>query len=500
MSPLAELKTILAEVNDLRSARSVLHWDQATYMPPGGAPAHARQMATLTRLAHNIFTAPRVGDLLEKLEACELGDYDSDDASLVRVTRRHWNHATRIPVEFKVRLAIHGSRTYIAWTHARPQNDFATLRPLLEETLELSREYAGFFPHEHPADPLMDSGGINRELSDEGFTVGTLRPLFAELRRQLMPLVEVACAGPVADVSCLQSHYPEGGQAAFTRTVLNAIGFDWQRGRLDRTHHPFMTKFSTGDVRITNCCDEDNLRRYFFSALHEAGHALYEQGIARNLEATPLANGTSSGLHESQSRLWENQVGRSLGFWRHYYPQLGEHFPQFKSVPLEIFWRAINRVQKSVLRIGSDELTYDLHIMIRFELELQMLEGTLAIKDLPDAWREAYRATLGVCSDTDRNGCLQDVHWFSGTIGGQFQGYTLGNILSAQFFAKAGEERPGISAEIERGDFTLLRGWLTDKIYRHGAKFPSAELIRRAAGEDLNIGPYVSYLREKYIA
>ena len=494
----SELKTALVEINDLRSARSLLHWDQATYMPPGGASARARQSATLVRIAHEKFTSPRIGEMLDALERSDLGDEDGDDASLVRIARRNYDYERCISTDWKSRFAIHGAGSYVNWTRARPANDFAAVRPFMEKTLDMSRELASFFPHEHPADPLILNGGRNREVSDEGSVVATLRPLFASLRDELVPLVEEVCARPPADRSCMEGHFPEAGQSDFTRPILSAIGFDWTRGRLDKTHHPFMTKFSIGDVRITNRCNETRPLSYFFGALHEAGHGLYEQGIAPELEGTPLAGGTSSGMHESQSRLWENLVGRSHAFWEYAYPQLGAIFPQFGSVPLETFWRAINRVERTPLRVAADELTYNLHVIIRFELELQMLEGALEIRDLPEAWREAYRRDLGVVPENDQNGCLQDVHWFSGIIGGRFQGYTLGNILSAQFFAKAVEAVPAIPDQIARGEFDDLRGWLTQNIYRHGSKYATADIIQRAAGEPLNIKPYISYLRRKY--
>jgi carboxypeptidase Taq len=277
------------------------------------------------------------------------------------------------------------------------------------------------------------------------------------------------------------------------------IGYDLKRGRLDKTAHPFMTRFASGDVRITTRVNERDLGDCFFSTLHEAGHALYEMGVAPELDGTPLGHGASFGLHESQSRLWENLVGRSRAYWEHAYPALQAAFPkQLKSVPLNTFYRAINKVQRSLIRTDADEVTYNLHVMIRFDLELALLDGSLDVKDLPTAWAERYQADLGIAPPDDRDGVLQDVHWFAGGIGGAFQGYTIGNILSAQIFAAARRAHPSIDGDIARGETAPLHAWLCENVYRHGAKYRPADLVRRATGEDMSIAPYMAYLREKY--
>jgi carboxypeptidase Taq len=272
-----------------------------------------------------------------------------------------------------------------------------------------------------------------------------------------------------------------------------------QRGRLDKTAHPFCTKFAIGDVRITTRVRENDIGDALFSTLHEAGHALYEQGIDAKLEGTPLGYGCSAGMHESQSRLWENVVGRSLGFWQHFYPTLQRTFPdQFGHVALDTFYRAINKVERSLIRTDADEVTYNLHIMLRFDLELAMLEGRLRVKDLPEAWREAMRADLGLVPPDDRDGCLQDVHWYNGGIGGAFQSYTIGNILSAQFYAAAIKAHPEIPGQIESGEFGTLHAWLREHIHRHGRKYKPNELVKRATGGPLSMRPYLAYLRAKY--
>jgi len=491
---LCELKTLLAEVNDLESAGAVLQWDQSTYMPTGGAPARGRQMATLSRLAHEKFTSPVIGRLLEELHRHEESlPFASAEASLIRVTRRDYERAVKVPAEFVAKLSNHTSTIYQVWTEARPVNNFAAVRPLLERTLELSRQLADFFPgYEHIADPLID-------YADFGMKATETRQVFGDLRRELVPLVQAITAQPVADDSCLRKHFPEPEQLAFGAEVIKQFGYDFKRGRQDKTHHPFMTKFSLGDVRITTRCRKDDLGEALFSTLHEAGHAVYEQGIRSEFEATPLAGGTSAGVHESQSRTWENIVGRSRGFWEFFYPKLQAAFPsQLQNVSLDTFYRAINRVERSLIRTDADEVTYNLHVMIRFDLELQLLEGKLAVKDLPEAWHARYQSDLGVRAPDDRDGVLQDVHWYGGVIGGNFQCYTLGNILSAQFYESATNARPEIETEISAGKFEALHDWLKENIYQHGRKFTAAELVQQATGQAMTIAPYVRYLRRKY--
>ncbi len=488
MSALHELRTRLAEVNDLESAAALLYWDQATYMPAEGAAARGRQMATLSRLAHEKFTDVAVGKLLDMAQAG-----NEEEAALLRVARHDYEKATKVPASFVAEMSAHGALSYETWAKARPANDFRAVQPMLEKTLDLSRQLAGFFPgHQHIADPLID-------YADEGMTVATLRPLFAESRRELVPLVQAIAAQPVADDSCLRQDFPEEKQLAFGRQVIERFGYDFARGRQDKTLHPFMTKFSLGDVRITTRVKPDDLGDALFSTMHEAGHALYEQGICRAFEATPLAGGASSGVHESQSRLWENVVGRSRAFWQFFYPQLQAAFPaQLGSVTLDTFYRAINKVQRSLIRTDADEVTYNLHVMIRFDLELALLEGQLAVRDLPAAWHERYRSDLGLTAPDDRDGVLQDVHWYHGGIGGAFQGYTLGNILSAQIFDAASRALPTLPAEIASGEFTGLRTWLTTNLYQHGRQFSPPDLIQHATGSALQVAAYIAYLRHKY--
>lgn len=489
-----ELKQRLLEINDLNSAAALLNWDQSTYMPAGGAAARGRQMATLGRLAHEKFTDPEIGRLLDSLATyADSLPYESDDASLIRVTRKEYDKATKVPPSLMAQFYAHSSAAYQVWAQARPENDFSAVAPYLEKTLDYSRRIADCFPgYDHIADPLID-------FSDEGMKAESIRSLFAELRQELVALLEAVSDQPEPDDSCLHHHYPEADQLAFGEMVIRQYGYDFQHGRQDKTHHPFMTKFSLGDVRITTRVNENDLGEALFSTLHEAGHAMYEQGIQRELEGTPLAGGTSAGVHESQSRLWENLVGRSRPFWHHYYPQLQEAFPdQLGAVGLDEFYGAINKVQRSLIRTDADEVTYNLHVMIRFDLEMALLEGSLAIKDLPEAWHGRYQSDLGLRAKDNRDGVLQDVHWYAGIIGGSFQGYTLGNIMSALFYEQALQKYPAIPEEIGRGQFESLHRWLQENIYQHGSKFTANELIERVSGGPLSITPYINYLKRKF--
>jgi carboxypeptidase Taq len=491
---LEELKIRLQEVDDLRSAAAVLYWDQSTYMPPGGALARGRQLATLGRLAQEKFTDPALGRLLDDLESYnENLPYDSTDASLLRVTRREYERATKLPPTFVAEFYAHSAESYQIWIKARPANDFASVLPHMEKTLELSRRMAEYYGnYQHIADPLIDE-------ADYGMTVATLRPLFRELRAQLVPLVEAIADKPAPTDSFLYQPFPEQPLWDFGLEVVKRYGYDFQRGRQDKTHHPFATKFSLDDVRITTRMEPNNLSDSLFSTLHEAGHAMYEQGIDHAFEGTPLANGTSAGVHESQSRLWENLVGRSRPFWARFYGDLQAALPnQLGDVPLESFYRAINRVQPSLIRVNADEVTYNLHVIIRFELELELLEDKLAVKDLPDSWHARYEEYLGVRASDDRDGVLQDVHWYGGPIGGVFQGYTLGNIVGAAFWNQALLAHPQIPDEIAQGQFGTLLSWLQEQIYQHGSKYTAPELIERVTGGPLSIEPYIAYLNDKF--
>jgi carboxypeptidase Taq len=491
---LVELKRRLREISDLNAASDVLNWDQATYMPEGGAGPRGRQRAMLNRLAHERAVEPALGRLLDGLTRYgENLSYDSDDASLIRVARREFQKNIKIPSTHVERATAHFSTSYAAWTRARPSNDFAMMASYLERTLDLSREYSSYFaPCDHVADPHIDD-------ADEGMTTASISRLFGELKSQLIPMVRAICEQPTADDASLRQAFPKPAQFDFALHAAKTLGYDLKRGRLDLTHHPFCTRFSAGDIRITTRIDDKDLADALFSTLHEAGHAMYEQGVGAALDGTPLGQGVSAGVHESQSRLWESVVGRSLGFWEFFYPELQRIFAeQLSGVPLAAFHRAINKVARSLIRTDADELTYNLHIVLRFDLELKMLEGKLRVRDLPEAWRAAMRADVGIAPSDDRDGCLQDAHWYSGYIGGRFQSYAIGNILSAQFYGAAVKAHPHISHEIAKGEFGTLHTWLRDNLYLHGSKFAPNDIVERATGAVMQMGPYLEYLHGKY--
>jgi carboxypeptidase Taq len=491
---LDQLKQRMQEIYDLEGIASLLSWDQSTYMPPGGAPARGRQLALTARLAHERQTDPDLGRLLDKLEVqTDSMPYDSEDASLVRVARRDFDRATRVSPDHLDRFYKHISDSFEAWQKARPANDFERVRPYLEKTLDLSREFADFFPgYEHIADPLID-------VQEFGMRASRVRVWFSELRDALVPMVEAITDQPKPDMSPVYQTYPPSEQLAFGLKLIRGLGFDSRRARQDKSAHPFMTKLSLGDIRTTTRVKDDDLTEALFSTLHEAGHALYELGIDPSFEGTPLAAASSSAIHESQSRLWENLVGRSMPFWEHAYPQLQAAFPdQLSRYSLDDFYRAINRVERSLIRTDADEVTYNLHVMIRFDLELDLLEGNLEVRHLPGAWRTRYEQDLGVQPRDDRDGVLQDVHWYSSRIGGGFQSYTLGNIMSAQFMQAARSAFPSIPNDMRQGDFADLSQWLVENVHRPGRKFTPEELVERATGRPLELEPYLSYLSSKF--
>ena len=490
---LKELERRLVEINDLESAAAVLVWDQRTYMPSGGATARVRQVGTLRRLAHKKFTDPAMGKLLEDLRSYEESlSYDSDEASLIRVTRRDYERATRVPPAFKAEFDSHMAMSYHVWTQARPANDFARMVPYLEKTLEFSRRYADFFDKTHVIDPLI-------AISDEGVTGADLVKLFGDLRDNLVPMVRAIVEQPAPDDSCLYQRFSAEKQLAFGLKVAQRFGYDMERGREDLSAHPVTTSFSLGDVRITTRVKENNLKEALFGTMHESGHAIYTQNIRKELEGTPIGRGATAGVHESQSRLWENLVGRSQSFWAFTYPRLQAVFPeQLGDVSLETFYRAINKVEPSLLRTAADEVTYSLHCAMRFQIELDLLEGRVAVRDLPEVWRERFKQDFGIVPPDDRDGVLQDMNWYSDRIGGLYQHYTLGNIMSAMWVEAAVKAHPEINAEMAQGEFGTLRCWLTENVHRHGRKYTIPELVERATGGPLTIEPYIRYLRTKY--
>ncbi|HMA34439.1 MAG TPA: carboxypeptidase M32 [Chloroflexia bacterium] len=489
-----QLREILGEVSDLGRAAAVLGWDQETYMPRGGVRARAEQLATLRRLAHTRFTSAEVGRLLDAL-AAETAALDpaSDDASLIRVTRRDYDHSCKLSPELVAEISRATSLARPAWIDARAQSDFALFAPYLEKNVALNQRVAEALGYtSHPYDALLDR-------SEPDMTAAQLRTLFDELKAAIVPLVRaIAAQGAVIDDSCLYRGYDEQQQLALGLQVVQQYGFDMERGREDLTTHPFCTSFAPGDVRITTRVSRDFLPMALFGTMHESGHGMYEQGVNPAFDRTPLCRGASPGVHESQSRLWENLVGRSRPFWQHWYGKLQAAFPaQLQDVDGATFYRAVNKVSPSPIRVEADEVTYNLHILLRFELEMALLEGQLKVADLPAAWNARMQEYLGITPPNDAQGVLQDIHW-SGVGFGGFPGYTLGNIIGAQLFAQVHAAIPDLDSQIAAGEFAGLLGWLRTNLYQHGRKFTANELLQRITGGPLSTAPWISYVRQKF--
>ena len=491
---LTSLKERLAEVRHLNMAAGVLDWDQQTYMPPRGVRARSEQRATVVKLAHALFTEARVGELLAQAEHAVAGrSPDDDDAALVRVTRRDYDKATKLPSELVAEIARVSSLAHEEWAEARKADDYNRFAPWLERIIGLERQVADAFGYEDRLyDALLDQ-------YEPEMTSARLDQVFAELKAEIIPLARsIAERGNAVDASVLTRDYDEDAQRIFAEGVLRECGFDFQRGRQDRSVHPFCTNFSSDDVRLTTRYDRNFLPMALFGSMHEMGHGLYEQGVAPEYDDSPLGSGASLAVHESQSRLWENLVGRSRGFWGHYYGRLKETFPQsIGDTDLETFYRAINRVSPSLIRVEADEVTYNLHIILRYEMENDLLEGRLSVADAPEAWNTKMRDYLGVTPTTHREGILQDIHWSMVSMG-YFPTYSLGNVLSAQLYEKAVADVPAIPSQIARGEFAALLGWLRENVHRHGRKYLPDELIQRATGGPLQTEPYLRYLRTKF--
>ncbi len=488
------LCTRLGEVADFHNAASILSWDQDTYMPPGAAEARAQQSSTLRRTAHERFVADEVGELLDALEPwAQEQDYDSFEASLVRVTRRRYDRERKVPADLVARRARAGTLAQAAWEKARPADDFAVFQPHLEKNVDLNIELAETLGYEERRyDALLDR-------FEPEMKAVQVEALFGEMGEGLRPLVAaIAERQDAVDASVLQRGYDEDKQWAFVNELVGRLGFDWEHGRQDRSAHPFTTSFTPADVRLTTRIYREQPQVAIFASIHEAGHALYEQGVPMDLARTPLGSGASMAVHESQSRMWENTVGRSRPFWQYWLPHLQDSFPgQLEGVTVETFYRAVNRVQPSLIRVEADEATYNLHIFLRFEIENLMLEQKVKIADLPELWNAKMEEYLGIRPDSDRNGVLQDVHWAGGMMG-YFPTYALGNLLAAQFYAQALADLPDLPEHYARGEFAPLLGWLRDTIHVHGSKYTPEELVQRITGGPISTGPFLAYVREKY--
>jgi carboxypeptidase Taq len=483
-SPLERLKALLAVVADLRHADSILDWDSRVSMPHAGAAARAEVSSTVAKLAHEKFVSDEVGELLAELP----DEGDSVDAALVRVARRLWERARRVPTELAGEMAQVSGVAVAAWDEAKAASDFASFAPHLERQLELKHRYIECFPETaEPYDVLLGD-------YEEGMTTAEVARMFDRLKEELVPLV---AGNREQDVDELRGPLPLSAQDEAGRRVLAAFGWDESSWRIDETPHPFASKPGFGDIRLTTHSDENDLTS-LFSTMHEFGHGVYEHDIDPAFARTPLATGTSAAIHESQSRTWENLVGRSRGFWEWFYPQLQGLFPEkLSGVEEGAFVRAVSAVRPGLIRGDADEVTYGLHIILRFELEQELIAGTVAVLDLPEVWGERMKHYLGVDVPDDAHGVLQDIHWSVGLFG-YFPTYQLGNVASVQIWERARDELGDLEEDFARGEFAQLREWLREHVYRHGSRYPPRELLQRVTGSALDPEPYLRYLNAKF--
>lgn len=492
--PNATLDTLrerLGEYLDVTSTLSVLGWDQEVYMPPKGAARRGRQLATLSGIAHRMLTDPAVGEAIDALE--DEDGLDPDAQALVKEARYEYDRATKLPETFVTRLAEEQSKAYEVWVQARRMNDFHLFKPHLETIVELLRQKADYYGYEDtPYDALLSD-------YERGMTTARVREIFGGLREKQSALVErIVSSGNDPDTTWMDQTWDEAKLWDITMRALREIGFDFEAGRQDKSVHPFTTNFGLKDVRVTTRFDPKDPFSALTGSLHEGGHALYEQGYLEKDDRTFLADAPSLGIHESQSRLWENLVGRSRPFWKRYGPVYREHFPeQLKGVSDDDLFRAINRVEPSLIRVEADECTYNLHVILRFEIEVGLIEGDLAVGDVPDAWNAKMKDLLGLDVPGDDRGCLQDIHWSHASMG-YFPTYALGNLYAAQLGEKIREDLTDLDAQIEAGDFTPLLNWLREHIHHIGRRKLAQDIVEEATGQEATAEPFMRYLKSKY--
>lgn len=494
---LQRLKALDRETQILSHVAALLDWDQETYMPDNAVEERSDQISAVQGMVHEHRTAPEIGELLAKLGADEGNPKGNEslaasDRAFLRVIHRDYTRETKLPTDLVVRLAKVTSVAQSRWVEARKRSDFKAFAPVLEEILALtieSAEHLGYRDNRY--DALLDS-------YEPWMRTAKVRQVFDQLQTELVSLVDAIKGASQVDDAFLKTEFPIPQQDEFGRFILDRMGWSFGSGRLDLSAHPFTTTLGAQDVRLTTRYDAHNFKSGLFSTIHEAGHGLYELGFADAFRGSSLANAASLGVHESQSRTWENIVGRSMPFWTHFYPRLRDAFPaQLSGYEIESFYRAINRVEPSHIRVDADEVTYSLHIILRFNLELRLVNRELAVTDLPEAWREESRRLLGIVPQTDALGVLQDIHWSIGSIG-YFPTYALGNLYGAQFTASMRRQLPDLDAQLEKGELSVVLDWLRQNVHRHGSSFTAEELVRSATGEELQADYFLRYLKDKY--
>ena len=482
----------MQKIADISHAQSVLNWDQETYMPAGAAASRGRQLSTLAAIAHEWSTAEELGALISSLSS----DNSLDDKKKANVARaaEDYTRSKKYSTAFVVRMTELVSKCFFAWDQAKKANDWKGYAPVLEEMVALKREEAALLGYkEHPLDALMDA-------FEPGLTCKAVDELFDGVKQEIFPILELIKQKQQVSNDVLHLHYDKDKQWEFGMELLKGMGYDLNHGRQDVSSHPFTTSFGMEDVRVTTRIDEKDLANMVWSCIHEGGHALYEQGLPVAQYGMPLGSAVSLGIHESQSRIWENNVGRSKNYWEGKFPLLQKYFPEnLKDVSLDTFYKAMNKVQPSLIRTEADELTYHFHILIRYEMEKALIEGSLEVKDARDAWNEKYKNYLGVTVSDDAHGILQDVHWSHGGFG-YFPTYSLGSFYAAQFYYHALQNNPNLEQDIKAGDSSKLLQWLRTNIHQYGRQFIPAELCKKATGESLNIRYFKEYAQKKYAA
>lgn len=490
MSLYEQYKDLTQKAADLQFASAVLGWDQEVYMPPKGFAMRGRQMATLATQAHEIMTGDAYNNILQQLATAT--DLTQEQQDNVRLGLEDYEKNKKLPSSFIDAITKQTSASFDAWMQARKENNYSIYEPELAKMIALKKQQAELYGYAaHPYDSLLDD-------YEKGITVAILDPVFEKVKQDLPPLINKMKQAQQVNNEFFHQHFPKQQQWDFSIDVLKQMGYDFEAGRQDYSEHPFTTSFATTDVRITTRVDENNFASLLWSSIHEGGHALYEQGLPEDEYGMPLGNAASLGIHESQSRLWENCVGRSKAFWTFFYPRLQQYFPsQLGSVSLNEFYKGVNKVQPSLIRTEADEVTYHFHVMIRYEIEKGLIEGRISTKELPQVWNNMYQQYIGISSPDDKQGILQDVHWSHGLFG-YFPTYSLGSFYAAQFFEQAGKDINGLQAQIENGELANLLQWLRKHIHQYGRRYRSEELCQKTTGRGLDFTSFMNYINNKY--
>ncbi len=483
-------KTKMQKIADVKYASAVLQWDQETYLPPKGNDFRGQQIATLSEIAHQLFTDKTMGELLEELSLCE--DLTSSEKRNIALSKEDYKRNIKLSAAFVRQLSETVNQSYHAWAKARKENSFALFEQPLHELIQLKKQEADMLGYEqHPYNALMND-------YDKGLTVSKVDSLFVELKTPLLNLLDSLKNKKSIDNSFLFQEFKKDNQWEFGLEILKRIGFDFEAGRQDISLHPFTTNFSSKDVRVTTRIDEHDFSNMTWSCLHEGGHALYEQGLPADQYGLPLGEYCSLSIHESQSRLWENCIGRGLPFWQHNFKLLTNSFPkQLKDINIEKFYKGINSVSPSLIRTEADELTYHFHVMIRYEIEKMLIEGSLPTKDIPACWNEMYQKYLGIKVPDDNRGCLQDIHWSHGSFG-YFATYSLGSLYAAQLYSTIEKKYPAVSEDLTNGKINSIQDWLKKEIYCNGRYYSSEELCKKATGETLQSSYFIEYATKKF--